>query len=91
MQFREEFGVARVVDAHVDDGDAGFVQRLLERGLELADTADPDTFGAERRGEVRDVIVAELDSRGAPVFELLLKRDHVIGVVTHDDMSETEP
>lgn len=49
-----------------------------------------DALRAERGGVVDDVVVAEIDSGGAPVPDHFLEGDHVVAVVPHDDVGEVQ-
>jgi hypothetical protein len=55
MQLGEQFGVAAVVDKHVDNGHSRLGQRSRERILELGQAGHPDTGGAEGRRVVRRI------------------------------------
>ena len=60
MQLGEQFGVAAVVDMHVDNGHSWLGQRPGERVLELGQAVSPGHPCAEGRRIVNDVVVAQL-------------------------------
>jgi hypothetical protein len=69
----------------------GIAERLLEYVLELVNAVDADSFGAKSSGVLRDVVVAQPNTRCAPVLQDFLEGDHVVRVVAHDDVFEFSP